>query len=56
MAQGWRQLRLYLAKVFWALDVELVPGQNLNFERDSRLYAMWKKPELLVRFRPAGRL
>ncbi|KAF2706111.1 cytochrome P450 [Pleomassaria siparia CBS 279.74] len=54
MAQGLRQLRLYLAKVSWALDVELVPGQDLNFERDSRLYAMWEKPGMRVRFHPAN--
>ncbi|KAI9154647.1 Cytochrome P461 monooxygenase [Paramyrothecium foliicola] len=49
MAQGWRQLRLYLAKVVWALDIDLVPGQNLDFERDYRLYAMWEKPELWLK-------
>ena len=54
MAQGLRQLRLYLVKIFWALDMELVPGQNINFERDSRLYAMWEKPGMRVRFRPAN--
>jgi hypothetical protein len=54
MAQGLRQLRLYLVKVFWALDVELVPGQDLNFDRDYRLYAMWEKPGLRVRFHPAS--
>lgn len=53
MAQGLRQLRLYLAKVFWALDPELVPGQDLNFERDSRLFAMWEKPAMRVRFHAA---
>ena len=53
MAQGLRQLRLYLTKVFWALDMELVPGQDFNFERDSRLYAMWEKPGVRVRFHPA---
>lgn len=53
MAQGLRQLRLYLAKVFWALDMELVSGQDLDFEHDSRLYAMWEKPGVRVRFYPA---
>jgi hypothetical protein len=53
MAQGLHQVRLYLAKVFWALDLELVPGQDFDFERDSRPYAMWEKPGLRVRFRPA---
>lgn len=54
MAQGLRQLRLYLAKVSWELDIELVPGQDLNFERDSRLYAMWEKPGMRVRFQTAS--
>jgi hypothetical protein len=53
MAQGLRQLRLYLAKVVWALDMELVPGQDIDFERDSRLYAMWQKPGVRMRFRSA---
>lgn len=54
MAQGLRQLRLYFAKIFWALDFELVPGQDLNFERDYRLYAMWEKPAMRVRAYPAN--
>ncbi|KAI0102820.1 cytochrome P450 [Nemania sp. FL0031] len=49
-AQVWRQIRLFVAKVLWEFDVEMLPGQDFNFERDFRLYAMWEKPKFWVRF------
>ncbi|KAJ8117362.1 hypothetical protein ONZ43_g4226 [Nemania bipapillata] len=49
-AQAWRQMRLFIAKVLWEFNVEMLPGQDFNFERDFRLYAMWEKPKFWVRF------
>ncbi|KAI1845474.1 hypothetical protein JX266_008332 [Neoarthrinium moseri] len=49
-AQAWRQMRLFVAKVLWTFDVEMLPDQDLNFERDFKLYAMWEKPEFWARF------
>ncbi|KAI0379537.1 cytochrome P450 [Hypomontagnella monticulosa] len=50
-AQAWRQMRLFVTKVLWTLDVEMLPNQDIKFERDFRLFAMWEKPKFWVRFR-----
>ncbi|KAI0482555.1 cytochrome P450 [Xylariaceae sp. FL0804] len=50
-----REIRLIVAKVLWAFDVELAPGQGrVDFEKDFRLYGMLEKPDVWVRFRPAA--
>ncbi|KAI1083758.1 isotrichodermin C-15 hydroxylase [Whalleya microplaca] len=51
MGTAWRQTRLFMAKVLWSLDAELVPGQReIDFERDFRQYMLGEKPKLWVRF------
>ncbi|KAI0393876.1 cytochrome P450 [Xylariaceae sp. FL0594] len=49
---AWRQTKLFIAKVLWKFDVEMLPGQAITFEKDFRMYGMWEKPEFRVRFRP----
>ncbi|TGJ86269.1 hypothetical protein E0Z10_g2471 [Xylaria hypoxylon] len=51
---AWIQLRLFLAKVLWTFDLELVKGQDLLFDRDFSVFTMWDKPEMRVRFIPAS--
>ncbi|KAF7893214.1 uncharacterized protein EAF02_000752 [Botrytis sinoallii] len=51
-AIAWTQMKLYLAKVLWAFDLEAVPGQDLSFDRDFSVYTMWNKPKIWVRFLP----
>ncbi|KAK9775317.1 putative Cytochrome P450 [Seiridium cardinale] len=53
MTAAWRQVRTFLAKVLWTFDIEAIPGQNIVFEEDFRLFAVWKKPKFYVRFIPA---
>lgn len=55
MGSAWRQTRLFIAKVLWNFDVELVPGENVVFNRDFRSYAMWEKPKVRVRFLAVNR-
>lgn len=50
---AWWQVRLVMAKVLWSFDLELVPGQDVNLERDLTAWGYWIKPELRVRFVPA---
>ncbi|KAK8068348.1 hypothetical protein PG996_007460 [Apiospora saccharicola] len=45
MPLAWQQTRLFLAKVLWTFDVEVLPGQSIEFERDFSMYAMWNKPK-----------
>ena len=52
---AWMQTRLFIAKLLWSFDIELVPGQDLDWDRDFRLYAMLEKPKLYVKFRPVVR-
>ncbi|KAK8023760.1 cytochrome P450 [Apiospora rasikravindrae] len=34
MPLAWQQTKLFLAKVLWTFDVEMLPGQSIEFERD----------------------
>ncbi|KAI1123656.1 cytochrome P450 [Nemania abortiva] len=52
---AWWQVRLVMAKVLWSFNPELVPGRDVNLERDLTAWAYWVKPELRVRFIPAAR-
>ncbi|KAI0012288.1 cytochrome P450 [Xylariaceae sp. FL0662B] len=47
-----QETKLIIAKVLWTFDMEMLPGQHVNFERDFKLYGMWEKPDLWVRFHP----
>lgn len=49
---AWSQIRLFLAKVLWTFDVELIYGKDFTLDRDFSTYVMWNKPELRVRFTP----
>ncbi|KAJ8118830.1 hypothetical protein ONZ43_g3915 [Nemania bipapillata] len=52
---AWWQARLSLAKILWKFDLELVPGQNIDIEKNLRVYGMYIKPEVRVRFIPLNR-
>ncbi|KAI9154961.1 Cytochrome P450 monooxygenase BOA3 [Paramyrothecium foliicola] len=50
-----QQTKLTLAKVLWTFDVEMLPGQHMNFEKDFKIYGMLEKPQFWVRFRQVDR-
>ncbi|KAI1261146.1 cytochrome P450 [Xylariaceae sp. FL1019] len=50
---AWWEARLFLAKLLWSFDPELVSGQRIDIEKDLRVYGMYIKPEIRVRFIPA---
>lgn len=52
---AWNQTRLFIAKVIWTFDIEMVPGQNVQWERDFKLWSMWQKPEFWIRLLPVLR-
>ncbi|KAI0471291.1 isotrichodermin C-15 hydroxylase [Xylaria cf. heliscus] len=52
---AWIQIRLYLAKVLWTFDLELVRGHSMTFDKDFSVYTMWNKPAIWVRFVPVAR-
>ncbi|KAF1993248.1 cytochrome P450 [Amniculicola lignicola CBS 123094] len=47
---AWIELNTVLAKLLWKHDLELV-NQDVDWQRDSRMHTLWKKPELMVRVR-----
>ena len=44
------EMRIILAKLVWSFEWELV--EDIDWEEETRMYLLWKKPELRVRFRP----
>ncbi|KAI1246918.1 hypothetical protein MGN70_010803 [Eutypa lata] len=55
MPLAWRQTRLFIAKVLWEFDVEMLPNQSIVFEKDFRMYGMWQKPQFRARFHQVPR-
>ena len=51
---AWMQGKLLMAKVLWTFDLAKVSGQAFSLERDLLHYGFLTKPELKVRFVPAG--
>ncbi|KAM7196181.1 Cytochrome P450 [Rhypophila sp. PSN 637] len=44
-------IRLFIAKVLWNFDLQLVTGQRVpDVDRDYRFLTFWEKPEFWVRF------
>ncbi|KAI0400702.1 cytochrome P450 [Xylaria palmicola] len=52
---AWQQIKLFLAKVLWTFDVEAMKGMESSFDNDFRIYAMWKRPQVWVRFHDVHR-
>jgi cytochrome P450 len=47
---AWTQSKLFLAKVLWTFDLEMIPGQDLVFDKSYKYYTMWNKPQFRVKF------
>ncbi|XXG99678.1 hypothetical protein Hte_006019 [Hypoxylon texense] len=47
---AWWQARLVMAKILWSFDLQMLPGQHIDLDKDLRGYGYWVKPELRVRF------
>ena len=43
------EVNLILAKLLWRYDIELL-DPRLDWEGQSRVHVMWRKPELKARF------
>ncbi|KAK6860830.1 hypothetical protein PG995_004466 [Apiospora arundinis] len=51
---AWWQSRLFMAKILWVFDLEMVTGQQIDMDRDLRGWGMVVKPEFRVRFTTAA--
>ncbi|KAI1375296.1 isotrichodermin C-15 hydroxylase [Hypoxylon crocopeplum] len=52
---AWQQVKLFMAKVLWTFNMEAVRGMDKSFDKDFSLHAMWKRPQIWVRFHPVQR-
>lgn len=52
---AWWQSRVFLAKVLWSFDLEMLPGQDVEIDRDMKGWGMYVKPEVRMRFVPVER-
>ncbi|KAJ8066239.1 hypothetical protein OCU04_005322 [Sclerotinia nivalis] len=51
---AYMEMRVVLARLAWEFEWEL-KSTELNWDRDSKLVVLWKKPELRVGFKPVDR-
>ncbi|KAI1394963.1 isotrichodermin C-15 hydroxylase [Hypoxylon fuscum] len=47
---AWSQTRLFIAKVLWTFDLDMVRGQDKTFDKDFSVHVMWYRPDVRVRF------
>lgn len=55
MNVGYMEARIVLAKLAWHFDWALMNGSSVDWERDCKLYAMWEKPDVYVKFTKVAR-
>lgn len=49
-AIAWAETKLFVAKVFWTFDLEVVSDQHISvFDHHFTLYSMWEKPQFWVK-------
>ena len=49
------QGRILLAKMIWYFDWELLNKGQADWERDLKLYAIWEKPPVILKYTPVAR-
>lgn len=49
-SSAYMQARLVLAKLVWKFDMELTNRSNIDWERDLRMFAIWTRPQIMVKF------
>lgn len=47
------ELRTILTKLYFKYDLQLV-DDGLNWHDASEMHTLWKKPQLMVKVKPAG--
>lgn len=54
--QAYLEIRVVLAKLVYAYDMELEAEAEADWIRNSRMHFLWKKAPLRVRFIPRGEI
>lgn len=52
---SYMQAKAVLAKLIWTFDMELTNRDDIDWERDCKLYALWVRPSVIVRFNRLAR-
>ncbi|ROW06244.1 hypothetical protein VPNG_08063 [Cytospora leucostoma] len=52
---AWWQSRVFLGKVLWAFDLQLVPGKKVDLDKELKEWGIFAKPAFSVRFVPVLR-
>jgi cytochrome P450 len=52
---AWWQSRVFVAKVMWAFDLEMVAGHEIDLNKEMKGWGMYVKPEIRLRFVPVSR-
>ncbi|MCJ1477283.1 hypothetical protein MMC13_005954 [Lambiella insularis] len=47
---SYQQARAILAKLLWAFDMEMTNRDEIDWERDCKLHALWVRPPVMVKF------
>ena len=47
------EMRIILARLVWEFDWELM-SKDLDWASETKVKLIWQKPELSVKFKPAG--
>jgi hypothetical protein len=45
------EMRIILSRLAWQFDWDLLNKVDIDWKRDTKLMLLWKKPELMVRFK-----
>ena len=45
------EMRMILARMFWKYDLDWSNAEDFDWERDTKGYTLWEKPELRCLFR-----
>ncbi|KAL1598982.1 hypothetical protein SLS60_008128 [Paraconiothyrium brasiliense] len=52
---AYMELRVILAKMVWTYEWEMV-DKNIDWVQDNKMYLLWKKPEMKMRFHPRAEI
>jgi hypothetical protein len=52
LSLAYLEMRMVLAKLFWSYDITWFNQDEVVWERDTKGYTLWEKPDLRVELSP----
>lgn len=53
---AYRQVRTIVAKLAWKFEWEFINRDQVDWDRDTRVYATWQRPAVMAQFTPVTRV